>query len=125
MIIRNKGHVNEHMSGDIKLFINIKNNTIFERKGIDLHYKKEITLKEALVGFSFDIEHINKKTYTINNKTGKVVTPAFVKEVPNMGMKRTRPHPASPLVGNLLICFKINYPVTITEEQREQLEKIL
>ena len=53
------------------------------------------------------------------------MTPSFVKEVSNMGMKRTRPHPASPLVGNLLICFKINYPSTITEEQREQLEKIL
>jgi len=77
------------------------------------------------VGFQFDFKHLSGKTYTINNKTGKVVTPSFVKEVPNMGMKRTRPHPASPLVGNLLICFKINYPSTITEEQREQLEKIL
>ena len=87
--------------------------------------EKNITLKEALCGFAFDIEHLNGKTYTINNKTGKVVTPSFVKEVSNMGMKRTRPHPASPLVGNLLICFKINYPTSITEEQREQLEKIL
>ena len=26
---------------------------------------------------------------------------------------------------SLLICFKIHYPTTITEEQREQLEKIL
>ena len=53
------------------------------------------------------------------------MTPDFVKEVANMGMKRARPHPASPLVGNLLICFNIKYPTTITEEQCKQLAKIL
>jgi len=126
IILRNRGNMlSENNIGDVKLFIKVINNTEFTRDGLDLLLTKEITLKEALVGFQFDFKHLSGKTYTINNKTGKVVTPSFVKEVPNMGMKRTRPHPASPLVGNLLICFKINYPSTITEEQREQLEKIL
>jgi len=126
IILRNRGNMlSENNIGDVKLFIKVINNTEFTRDGLDLLLTKEITLKEALVGFQFDFKHLSGKTYTINNKTGKVVTPSFVKEVSNMGMKRTRPHPASPLVGNLLICFKINYPTSITEEQREQLEKIL
>ena len=53
------------------------------RKGMDLYFEKNITLKEALCGFSFDIEHINCKTYTINNNTGKIITPQFQKVVPN------------------------------------------
>ena len=119
MIIRNKGHVNENISGDIKLFINIKNNTIFERKGIDLHYKKEITLKEALVGFSFDIEHINKKTYTINNTIGNIICPNFVKEIAGLGMVR------GPQTGKLLIKFSIKFPTSLTEDQTLKLKDIL
>lgn len=126
ILIRNRGNViNENNQGDIKLFIKVINNTIFTRDGLDLLLTKEITLKEALVGFSFDFKHLTGKTYTINNKTGKVVSPDFIKEVPHMGMRRVRAHPAPPLVGNLLICFKINYPNTLTTKQREQLDKIL
>ena len=126
ILIRNRGNViNENNQGDIKLFIKVINNTIFTRDGLDLLFTKEITLKEALVGFSFDFKHLTGKTYTINNKTGKVVSPDFIKEVQNMGMRRERSHPASPLVGNLLICFKINYPNTLNKKQREQLDKIL
>ena len=74
---------------------------------------------------NLNFKHLSGKTYTINNKTGKVITPDFIKEVANMGMKRVRPHPAPPMVGNLLICFNIIYPTTITEEQCVQLENIL
>ena len=38
---------------------------------------------------------------------------------------QTKAWSTCPIQGNLLICFKINYPTSITEEQREQLEKIL
>jgi DnaJ-class molecular chaperone len=126
IILRNRGNViNSKNIGDIKLFIKIINNTPFKRDGLDLLLTKEITLKEALIGFKFDFTHLSGKTYTINNKPGKVVTPDFVKEVLSMGMKRTREHPASPLVGNLLICFTIKYPTTMTPEQCKQLEMIL
>jgi len=126
IILRNRGNmISDTNIGDIKLFIKVMNNTEFVRDGLDLLLTKNITLKEALIGFQFDFKHLSGKIYTINNKPGKVVTPDFVKEVANMGMKRTRPHPASPLVGNLLICFNIKYPTTITEEQCKQLAEIL
>ena len=37
IILRDKGNINQHgISGDIKIFINIQNNTIFKRVGINL-----------------------------------------------------------------------------------------
>jgi len=126
IMLRNRGNmISDTNIGDIKLFIKVINNTEFVRDGLDLLLTKNITLKEALIGFQFDFKHLSGRTYTINNKPGKVVTPDFVIEVSNMGMKRTRPHPASPLVGNLLICFNIKYPSTITKEQCKQLAEIL
>ena len=126
LILRARGNIlSDDNIGDVKIFIKVINNTPFTRDGLDLLLTKEITLKEALIGFKFDFKHLSGKSYTINNKPGKVVTPEFIKEVPNMGMKRERHHPASPLVGNLLICFNIKYPATITEEQCKQLADIL
>ena len=89
------------------------------RKGMDLYFEKNITLKEALCGFSFDIEHINGKTYTINNNTGKIITPQFQKVVPGMGMQRGDEG------GNLVINFKIKFPENLTDEQRTKLGEIL
>ena len=78
-----------------------------------------ITLKEALCGFAFDIEHLNGKTYTINNNTGKIITPQFQKMIPQMGMKRGEQ------AGNLIINFKIKFPDDLTDNQRIQLSEIL
>ena len=36
--------------------------------------KKKISLKEALVGFSFDIKHLSGKVYTINNRDIKFLS---------------------------------------------------
>ena len=121
-----KGNIlSDNNRGDVKLFIKIENGTDFKRNGLDLVYIKEITLKEALVGFTFDIKHVSGKTYTINNGEGKVITPNFAKTISNMGMRRVRPHPASPIVGNLIIAFKIKYPTSLTTEQQEKLKEIL
>ncbi|GAJ20292.1 unnamed protein product, partial [marine sediment metagenome] len=34
-------------------------------------------------------------------------------------------HPASPLVGNLIIMFTVKFPLLITKENREKLKEIL
>jgi DnaJ-class molecular chaperone len=126
IMLRGRGNIlSENNKGDVKIFVKVVNNTQFKRDGLDLIIMKKISLKDALVGFTFEFKHLSGKIYTINNKTGKVITPNFIKEVPDMGMKRVRTHPASPLIGKLLICFQIEYPTTITEDQRLQLEKIL
>ena len=62
LIIRDKGNIiNDNVKGDIKIFIKIINDTIFKRSGLDLILEKNITLKESLCGFSFEIKYINAK----------------------------------------------------------------
>ena len=126
MIIPNKGNIiNENLKGDIKLFIHISNNTIFKRQGLNLVYKKQITLKEALTGFSFDLKHISGQTYVINNDNGKVITPSFKKVIKNMGMKRERKPPSPSVMGDLIIHFDIKFPEILNTEQIKKLKKIL
>ena len=119
LVIKEKGNIRDNMKGDVKLHIKIKNNTGFQRSGLDLIYDKTITLKEALIGFNFKIDHINGKSFTINNMGGNVIKPGYAKIAKNMGMKR------KDKVGNLVIKFNIVFPDTLTEEQKKQLEKTL
>jgi len=120
--ISEKGNIIGDSKGDVKVQIMIKNNSKFLREGLDLTYVKPVSLKEALIGFSFDLKHLSGKTYRINNKDGKVITDDYKKVVNFMGMKRERPHPASPVVGQLIIKFKIKFPETLTDEQKKAIE---
>ena len=124
-VIKEKGTQINGMKGDIKVSIKVKNDTNFTRRGLDLIYEKQITLKESLIGFTFNIEHLSGKNYTINNNTGNIVTNEHLNVVKNMGMRRERAHPASPMTGDLIIKFKIIYPESLTEEQKAELAKIL
>lgn len=123
IILQSKGDVINETRGDVKIHLLINNNTNFIRDGIDLHYTKEITLKDALIGFAFDLNHLSGKKYTINNNTGKVITTGYTKIVQHLGIKRERPHPAPPMVGNLIISFKIKFPTELTDKQREVIKQ--
>ena len=120
IILRDKGNVvNEYNKGNIKLFIKIENNSEFKRNGLDLVFDKKISLKEALCGFHFVLKHINGKTYTINNNPGSIVTPAYFKSIPGMGLTR------DDHTGNLIITFDVLFPESLSLEQIDQLKEIL
>ncbi len=121
-----KGNIiNDNLKGDIKVYVKIKNSSKFIRKGLDLVYKKTISLKEALTGFKFDLKHLSGKTYVINNYGGRIIKPQFHKIIAHMGMRRERRHPAPPLAGNLIITFDIKFPDSLTDEQITTLKEIL
>jgi len=126
MILRGQGNVvDERNKGDVKIFIKVTNDTQFVRNGLDLVYHKQLTLKEALTGFSFAIRHLSGNTYTINNTNGRIINTGYQKSIPDMGMKRVKPHPAPVMVGDLIVCFSIKFPTSLTEEQREVLRDVL
>ena len=105
--------------GDVQLFIKIINDTEFIRDGLDLIYKKKITLKESLTGFDFDIKHLNGKTYSINNDAGNIIQPNYSRDINNLGMKRQNK------TGKLIIVFELIFPDKLTNQQMTQLKKIL
>lgn len=110
--------LSEKNKGDVKVFIKVVQDpdSLFVRRGLDLYYVKTLSLKEALVGFKFDFDHLNGQNYVINNdKT--IVTPSFKKMIEGMGMKR------DDLVGNMIIEFVIEFPKTLSDEAKNAVKE--
>jgi DnaJ family protein B protein 4 len=121
IILRECGNtINGTLNGDIKICIKILNETDFKRNGLDLFLTKNISLKEALCGFKFDVQHINRKTFAFNNSTDPIIVrPGFKKTIPGLGMKREN------ATGNLVIEFNIIFPDKLSEEQCKCISEIL
>ena len=81
ILIKSKGNSINNLKGDIKVVINIKNNTTFKRNGLDLIVQKNITLKEALCGITFELKHLNTKVYNVTNEEGNIITPNYKKYI--------------------------------------------
>ena len=102
---------------NIKVIISLLKHEVFERNGLDIIFVKTITLKEALLGFSFNLTHINNKIFKI--KCFEIINFNYEKVFPNMGFVRDT------FVGNLIIKFNITFPLTISQESKQLLEKLL
>lgn len=121
ILLEKMGNVSEHQTrGDVKITIQVDNETPFQRQGLDLIYTKTVTLKDALCGFSFELLHFqNKKLQCNNNRKGTIVKPDTRKVIPNLGMKRNGNR------GNLIIAFKVEFPDALEEHQIDQLKSLL
>jgi DnaJ-class molecular chaperone len=117
--LEQKGNMLNGIRGDIKLPISVDNKTKFTRNGLDLYYKKKLSLKQALLGFSFDLTFLHGQIYTINNSGAKIMYPGYKKLVQGMGMKRGES------TGNLIIEFDVIFPNKLSEKQKEGLQEIL
>jgi len=113
ILIEQKGNIeNEYLKGDVKISVQIENTTVFKRNGLDLIYRKAISLKESLCGFGFEIHHINGKVLNLNNTSNPtVIKPNYRKVVPGLGMNRDG------TAGNLIIEFLVEFPDFLTKEQ--------
>jgi DnaJ-class molecular chaperone len=120
IILRDKGNVlNENVKGDVKIFVKIKNESGFKRSGLDLILEKNISLKESLCGFTFEINYINGKSYTLNNNKGNIIPPEYKKIYPGMGLTRGEHK------GNMIIHFHVQFPEKLSEEQIIKLNEAL
>eukprot|EP01083_Nonionella_stella_P152667 489677_1 len=120
-------------AGDINFIIKVKDHNIFKRKGADLLVQKELSLNQALCGFTFTLTHLDGRKITIRSKPGEVIRPStnlqgkampFCKLVQNEGM----PSLDNPFVkGNLFILFKIKFPADndLSPEQIKVLKETL
>lgn len=106
--------------GSVKVTFKLLKHDIYERNGIDLIYKKTITLKEALCGVSFQLTHISGKKYGVSNSGEEmIITPNFKQVMPGLGLERDG-H-----VGNLIIYFNIIFPKTLSRDEICRIEEIL
>ena len=116
IVVQNKGNVVGENTGDIKCCIKTVNETPYIRRGMDLIYKKQLSLKDALCGFAFQLNHLDGRIYNINNTVGKIIAPGMKQIIPKLGMRRE-----GSVNGNLIIDFEIKFPEMITQSQRETL----
>lgn len=119
VIVKNKGNVVNNRTGDIKIKIQLNFSENYLRNGLNLIYKKQLTLNEALCGFSFLYEHLNNKSYKINHNGEYIIQPNHIKEIPNLGFERENN------IGNLIIHFNIKFPDNLSVETRTKISELL
>jgi DnaJ-class molecular chaperone len=123
IIVREQGNQVNGVKGDIKVFVAVKKDpqniaeTSFERSEINLVFKKEISLKEALCGFSFNIKHLNGSNYCIKNTS--IITPNQKQVIPKLGMKREGN------LGSLVVEYTIVFPTSLDDEKKEAIKELL
>jgi DnaJ homolog subfamily B member 4 len=102
--------------GDIICIIHVANHTLFQRDGNNLHHLHEITLKQALLGFSFTLDTLDARQLNVLVKD-TIISPETEHVVAGEGMTRQ---------GNLILHFSIKFPEGPWDsETREKLENIL
>lgn len=113
-IFNNEGNqIRGYESGDFIVVIVRKEHPKFQVKSQNLIYKKEISLKEALCGVSFDITHPSGEILTVS--THEVISPETVQILPK-GMVDG---------AKMEIHYKIIFPKALTPEQTEIIYKNL
>ena len=120
-MITGKGNaLSDEIQGDVKVGVQVINNSEFIRQGLDLIIKKTVSLKDSLCGFSFELKHLNGKTFCLNNNTNHtIIRPNFKKTIPNLGMNREN------TTGCLIIEFDVQFPESLTLEQIDGLKILL
>jgi len=72
------GKADEHPDadpGDIIFNIRVKDHAVFQRKGADLYIHKEISLSEALCGYTLEIDHLDQRKLLAKSKPGEITAP--------------------------------------------------
>lgn len=120
LILKDKGNMRNGIKSDVKIVIQLENNSLFKRKGLDLLYTCKLSLKEALCGFSHEIEHLSGKKLAISTRNNpSVINPGSERVFQNYGLVR------GVVKGSLIIHFEVEFPASIDEENRSKLSELL
>jgi DnaJ-class molecular chaperone len=117
MVLEGKGN-QDKSAGDVRIQFQIQNHSCFKRNGLNLILKKTLSLKESLCGFNFEIQHLNGRTYKINNELGTIIQRGDRKIINGLGFKRGE-H-----VGQLIIEFTIDIDHKLNKEMVDELRDL-
>ncbi|KAF8821989.1 putative DnaJ protein [Cardiosporidium cionae] len=108
------------VKGDLILTIEELPHEKFVRNGDDLETVMHIDLKDALVGFSRELKHLDRTAVRISQSN--VTYDGAILRHSNRGMPKSDAYGEN---GNLLISMKIRYPTSLSLEQKELIEAAL
>jgi len=109
-------------TGDVIFVVREQDHNLFQRDGDDLIMKKEISLIDALTGYSFKITHLDGREVVIQSKPGDIIKSDDAREVEDLGMpcySRTYSY------GSLFIQFSVVFPTSLSNEDQARLKDIL
>ena len=110
----------DHSPGDLILTIKTNKHRFFDsRLGNNLYATIELNLKEALLGYSKDIMHLDNRSFNIQES--KPTQPFWVKTVRNEGMPQYK-YPSSK--GDLHINLKVRLPQKLSEEEKKLVNEL-
>ncbi|CAM0136576.1 Molecular chaperone (DnaJ superfamily) [Umbelopsis sp. WA50703] len=105
---------------DIEFIIEEKPHSTFKREGDNLTMKVQLTLLEALSGFTKQIKTLDGRTLKINNTTN-VIQPGQESRVANEGM----PNSKTGKKGDLIIKYEVKFPTSLSASQKEEIKRVL
>jgi len=108
-----------HEAGDLVLYLQQHPHEFLQRKGDDLYMTMEIPLRDALVGFRTEIEHLDGHKVEVQKDDVTECGDIFM--VKGEGMPRR----SGSGFGNLFITFEVDFPEAFTQEQKDSLADIL
>ena len=82
-----------------------------------MEFKVDISLKQALCGYSFDLKHISGQTFTLRNS--KLISPGTKISLDKYGFK------GDDSIGKLNLEYNIIFPTKLDSSQIESLKTIL
>jgi len=106
--------------GDVLFKLKQSHHDRFRRAGDDLHHEMHLSLREALLGFTRTVRHLDARDVVV--KHDGVTQPFEVRKVANEGMPV---HNFPSQKGTLHVKFIVDLPKTLSGEQKAALDKIL
>jgi len=62
-------------AGDVFIVLDVQEHAVFKRKGCDLYLRRDISLVEALCGFSMEIDHLDGRKLLVKTDPGDISKP--------------------------------------------------
>ena len=110
-----------HETGDLIAVIKQENHKYFEREGDNLRTAVDLNLKQALLGFDLNIEHLDKELVNLKH-LDEVSQHHQVRKYKGKGMpKYNRRGRGRDKYGDMFIEYRVQMPDKITSSQRAEL----
>ena len=121
-VIEYKDAADEYINvrpGSIKVKVIQLDHPVFERKENDLKTRIHITLKEALLGFTKTLTHLDGHEVEIDRRD-KLTKPGLMERFKGEGMPVFEQYGEA---GDLLITYIVDLPDKLTDEQKKLFEE--
>ena len=110
--------IRELRPGDLIVNINVQQHRLFRREHSDLVLEKFVSVWDAIIGSSLDIQTLDGKTLTINVPQGTKHGTVLSCRGEGLPIMRSRNR------GNLLIMIKVDMPKNLSEAQLDKIRSL-